>query len=49
MRYQIILEFDEDWFVEEIRSLIYEEGIVCFYHIIDTEAKEGEEDDIQRI
>ena len=43
MRYQIILEFDEDWIIDVVMRMLQEKGIDCFYHVIDTEEMEVEE------
>ena len=40
MRYQIILEFDEDWVIDEVMRMLQEKSIDCFYHVIDTEEME---------
>lgn len=40
MRYQIILEFDEDWIIDVVMRMLQEKRIDCFYHVIDTEEME---------
>lgn len=44
MRYQIILEFDEDWIIDVVMRMLQEKRIDCFYHVIDTYEVEENED-----
>lgn len=41
MRYQVILEFDEDWTIDEIERLLHEANIDFHCDVIDVEKMES--------